>query len=227
MNTAKPDHTTDNMGTGGPSTGHMKGVMFTTSSEREDKGEYLAHFFRQIDRGVQETLRGKSEPVVPAGVDYEVALYRTVNTYPNLSEQCVHGAPNGLKAGEMHARALQGMSRAYEKKVDELLAEYNHKAGGGASNRLKDVITAAHDGRVLTLLISDSLETTGVFDEATHSVKGRQTGTAEDEDLVNDAAVQTILHAGQVYVVPNGKMPNGAPIAGIYRFAVAAAAPSS
>ncbi len=223
MNTAKPDHTTDNMGTGGPSTGHMKGVMFTTSSEREDKGEYLAHFFRQIDRGVDEMLRGKSDPVVPAGVDYEIALYRTVNTCPNLSEECVHGAPNGLKGGELHARALQAITRAYEKKVDALLAEYNHKVGGGASNRLKDVITAAHDGRVLTLLLSDSLEMTGAFNEATHSVKGRQTGTSADEDLINDAAVQTILHAGEVYVVPNGKMPNGAPLSAIYRFAVAAA----
>ena len=227
MNTAKPDHTTDNMGTGGPSTGHMKGVMFTTSSEREDKGEYLAHFFRQIDRGVDEMLRGKSEPVVPAGVDYEVALYRTVNTYPHLSEECVHGAPNGLKAGELHARALQAMSRAYEKKVDSLLAEYNHKVGGSASNRVKDVITAAHDGRVLTLLISDSLQMTGTFNESTHSVKGRETGTSADEDLINDAAVQTIRHAGEVHVVPNNKMPNGSPLAAIYRFAIATAAPSS
>ncbi len=227
MNTAKPDHTSDSMATGGPSTGHMKGVMFTTSSDREDKGEYLAHFFRQIDRGVNETLRGKSAPLILAGVDYEVALYRTVNTHPNVAEEGVRGAPNGLKAGGMHARALQAMSRADEKRIDSLLAEYNHKAGGGASNRLKDIVMAAHDGRVLTLLVSDSLELTGTFNETTHSVRGRESGTSNDEDLMNDAAVQTLLHAGQVYVVPNGKMPNGAPLAAIYRFAVASAAPGS
>lgn len=218
MNTAKPDHVADNRSSPGPSAGSSKGVMFGTGSERETKDQYLAHFYRQIDRGVNEALRGHSEPVVLAGVEYELALYRSLNKYPHLADESVEGAPNSLKSGEMHARAIDALLRSSEKKVDEALAEYNHKVGGGASNRLKDVVTAAHEGRVLTLLVSDSLEQTGRFDESTYTVKGRETGTSEDEDLVNDAALQTILHAGQVYVAPNGKMPNGAPVAAIYRF---------
>lgn len=218
MNTAKPDHMKDNRSSPGRDAGSSKGVMFGTGSEREDKDEYLAHFFGQIDRGVNEKLRGKTQPLVLAGVEYELALYQNINTYPHLAREFVRGAPNSLKSGEMHARALDAMLRCYEMKVDSALAEYNHRAGGGASNRLKEVITAAHDGRVVTLLVSDSLETTGSFNEATHTVKGRETGTSEDEDLINDAAVQTILHAGQVLVVPNGKMPNGAPLAAIFRY---------
>jgi hypothetical protein len=218
MNTAKPDHMLDNRSSGGPDVGSSKGVMFSTSSDREDKDEYLAHFYRQIDRGVEETLRGKTEPVMLAGVEYEIALYRSLNSKLHLAQESVQGAPNSLKSGEMHARALDAMLRCYERKIDDALAQYNHKVGAGASNRLKDVVTAAHDGRVLTLLVSDSLQRTGVFDESTHTVKGRETGTSEDEDLINDAAVQTILHAGQVSVVPNGKMPNGAPLAAIFRF---------
>jgi Bacterial archaeo-eukaryotic release factor family 3 len=218
MNSAQPDHVAENRGTPGPSAGSSKGVMFTTNSDREDKHEYLAHFYRQIDRGVEEVLRGHAEPVVLAGVEYEIALYRSLNSNLHLAQESVQGAPNSLKSGEMHARALDAILRCHERKLDEALAHYNHKVGAGASNRLKDVVTAAHDGRVLTLLVSDSLETTGVFDEATHTVKGRETGTSDDEDLINDAAAQTILHAGQVYVVPNGKMPNGAPLAAIFRF---------
>src|SRR3569833_1471465 len=41
LNTEKPDHVRDNRGTPGPSSGSSKGVMFTTSSDREDKDEYL------------------------------------------------------------------------------------------------------------------------------------------------------------------------------------------
>ena len=218
MNTAKPDHVLDNRSSAGPDVGSSKGVMFGTTSDREDKDEYLAHFYRQIDRGVNEALRGKTELLVPVGVEYEIALYRSINHYPRLAKESVEGAPNSLKSGEMHARAIDAILRCYDKRIDEALGEYNHKVGSGASNRLKDVVMAAHEGRVLTLLVSDLLETTGKFDESTHTVKGRETGTAEDEDLVNDSAVQTILHAGQVYVVPNSKMPNGAPVAAIYRF---------
>jgi hypothetical protein len=218
MNMAKPDHLAIDRATAGPSAGHTKGVGGTLMTTREDKPEYLSHFFGQIDRGVNEVLRGSSDPLVLAAVDRELALYRSVNSYPNLAEADVQGAPNGLKAGQMHARAIDALLRCYEKKIDDVLAEYNHKVGGGASNRLKDTVTAAHDGRIVTLLVSDSLEATGAFDEATHSVKGRETGTSEDEDLVNDAAVQTILHSGQVYVVPNSKLPNGAPLAAVFRY---------
>ena len=189
-----------------------------TTQNRDNKDQYLAHFYKQVDHGLNECLRGKTEPVVLAGVEYELALYRPLNKYPHLAEASVEGAPNSLKSGEMHARALDALAHCYGNKVDEQLAEYNHKVGGGASNRLKDIILAAHDGRVLTLLVSDSSEQTGAFDEATHTVKGRVSGGAEDQDLVNDAVVQTVLHAGQVFVVPNSKMPNGTPVAAIYRF---------
>ncbi|MDQ2841240.1 MAG: hypothetical protein M3Y72_09420 [Acidobacteriota bacterium] len=218
MNTAKPDHDRNNLSSAGPSSGHSKGAVGTTDTEREDKHEYLGHFFQQIDRGVNELLRGSSDPVILAAVEYELAQYRSLNTYPHLLDEDVHGAPNGLKAGEMHARAIEAITRNCEKKADEVLAEYNHKVGGGASNRLKDVLTAAHDGRVLTLLVSDSLEKSGTFDERTHSVKGHPADAFEEEDLINDAAVQTILHAGQVLSVSNKKMPNGAPLAAIFRY---------
>jgi hypothetical protein len=218
MHAAKPDHLAAKSATTGPSSGSARGPMFTTSYERETQDQYVAHFFRQLDRGVNEALRGRSEPLVLAGVEDEVARYRETNTYSYLAEEAVQGAPNGLKAGEMHARAINALLRCYDNRVDGALAEYNHKVGAGASNRLKDVLRAAHEGRVLTLLISDSLEATGSFDENTYTVKGRETGTSSDEDLVNDAAVQTILHAGQVLVAPNSKMPNGSPVAAIFRF---------
>jgi hypothetical protein len=151
-------------------------------------------------------------------VESQLALYREINSYPHLAEEGVQGAPNGLKSGEMHARAIEALNRCYDLQVDEALAEWNHKVGGGGSSRLKEVITAAHEGRVLTLLVSDSLETTGSFDENTYKVTGRETGKPDDEDLVNDAAVQAVLHAGKVFVVPHHKMPNGAAVAATFRF---------
>src|SRR5205807_3551025 len=127
----------------------------------------LVCFFKQ--KTAYEILKGKTEPLVLCAVEYELPLYREVNNYPHLASEEVRGAPNGLKAGEMHARALSALEAWYAKKVDEALAQWNHLVGGGASSRLKDVVTAAHDGRVLTLIVSESQEQTGVFDEATHS----------------------------------------------------------
>jgi hypothetical protein len=117
----------------------------------------------------------------------------------------------------MHTRAIDALNRHYGGQIDGFLAEYNHKAGSGASNRLSDVVVAAHEGRVLSLLISDTLECSGVFDESTYQPHLRAAAAAQ-EDLVNDAALQTILHAGQVFVGPNNRLPDGAPAAAIFRY---------
>jgi len=215
MDTAKPDHVSIKRGTSGMASGSSKGVIGTTTSELERKDEYLRHFFKQIDAGVGEALRGKTDPLVPVGVEYELPIYAAVNTYPHTVVEGVRGAPNGLKAGEMHARAIEAIASDYERKLDAALAEYDHKAGGGASNRLKDIVQAAHDGRVVTLIVSDSVEAPGTFDEETNQAVGERTS---GQDLVNDAVVQTITHAGNVFVTTSKKMPNGAPAVAIFRY---------
>ena len=219
LNQVKPDHrAVDNAVTRGAQGSTAPNALAPQGSDQDSKSEYLAHYFKQVDKGISEALKGKTEPLVLCAVEYEIPLYREVNSYGHLAAETVHGAPNGLKSGEMHARAIEALELCYAKKVDEMLAEWNHRVGGGASSRLKEVVTAAHDGRVLTLVVSDSQELTGTFDEATNSVKGVQTGGAGDEDLINDAAVQTILHAGNVLVAPHSKMPNGSALAAIFRY---------
>lgn len=199
----------------GAGAGSSKGITGTTVTERESKSEYVAHFFKQIDRAVNETLRGRKEPLVLAGVNTEVSEYKRVNSYPHITEDFVRGAPNGLKAGEMHARAITALEGHYASRVDARLAEYNHKAGSGATNRLKDIVTAAHDGRVTSLLISDTAESHGNFDDATNAASGQAEGGV---DLINDATIQTLLHAGTVMVASNKQMPQGAPAIAILRY---------
>jgi len=219
LNPAKPDHVSDNRASPGPSSGASKGVMFGTTTDREDKGEHLAHFFRQIDRGLNEVLRESQAPVVLAAVEYELALYRASTTYGKVVEDAVEGAPNGLKGGELQARALAVMEKRYGQKLEKALDSYEQHFGAGrATNSLKEVVAAAHDGRILTLLVSDSMELPGRFEESTHEVKAKSNGLPDEEDLLNDAAVQCIVHAGQVLVAPNNRMPNGAPLAAILRF---------
>ncbi len=82
MDAAKPDHTSIKRGTSGMASGSSKGVIGTTNTELERKDEYLKHFFKQIDAGVGETLRGKTDPLVPVGVDYELALYSSTQYLP-------------------------------------------------------------------------------------------------------------------------------------------------
>ena len=62
MATAKPDHTLDNRASGGPDMG-AGAVMFGTAADSVDRDQYLAHFYRQIDNGLNEVLHDTKDPV--------------------------------------------------------------------------------------------------------------------------------------------------------------------
>lgn len=219
LNLAKPDHmAVNNSVTGGMQGQRSPNALAPKGADQDTKDEYLLHFFKQVDRGVGDTLKGQSRPLVLCATEHELPLYRSVNSYPYLIAEGVRGAANSMKSGEMHARAIEAIHASYMARIDEVLTDWNHRAGGTASNRLKDVVAAAHEGRVLTLLVSDSAQQIGTFDEATQTARGKETGTTSDEDLLNDAASQTLLHAGEVLVAPHNKMPNGAPLAAVFRY---------
>jgi hypothetical protein len=226
----QPDHNMRNNSQSGADSGHsnsgpstaggtQRNVAFTTSTDKEDKDEYLLHYFAALDKAAQECLRNEpGAPLVPAGVEYELALFRRVSAYPNLCAEGVQGAANGLKGGEMHARALQALEVSRESRVNDILAQHEKQAGGLADASVSEIVKAAYDGRIAHLIIGRTAQAFGNFDEATHRVREHRQPITGDEDLLNAAAVQAILHAGDVFVVPDEKVPNGRPAAAVMRY---------
>jgi hypothetical protein len=220
MQTKQPDHMLDNRSSGGPSNGAMKGVMFGTSSDREHKYEDLLQYFHAVDKGVHALLHGLSVPLVAVAVEHELALYRKANTYPHLVEPGVFGSPDGMKGGEMHKRATALVQSRLDGRVQHALDEFDKWVGTGhATASAKEIVKAAHEGRVSHLFLQDEAEYLGSFDDVRQKVKRH-----EDEplDLLNDAAIQTIRHGGNVSVLTAGKMPNGVGVWAVLRYAAAA-----
>lgn len=51
----------------------------------------LKEFFRLVDREIHSYLEKHSYPLILAGVTYELAMYRSINTYPNLVPDAIVG----------------------------------------------------------------------------------------------------------------------------------------
>ena len=224
MQTRQPDHVLDGRSAGGPSVGSMKGVLFGTSSDHDDKYADLLHFFNAVDKGVNALLRDVNAPLVAVAVEHELALYRKANTYPQLVEPGVHGSPDGMKGGEMHRRALVLMQSHLASPVQKALDEFDKSVGTGhASTHAQEIVKAAHEGRISHLLLQDEAEYLGNFDEVRQKVKRHEDAFDTRQDLLNDAAIQTIRHGGLVSVLPAGKMPNGVPVCALFRYPAPAA----
>jgi hypothetical protein len=221
MQTRQPDHVLDNRASGGPSMGGGA-VMFGTSSDREDKDEYMLHFFLSLDKAVNTALKDSTDPLVPVGVEHEIALYRRINTYPHLVEPGVHGAPDGLEGGEMHKRAL-ALLRQQEEAIPTELGDFDKRVGTGhASKNIQEIVAAAFDGRVSHFFFQAGAQYLGTYDSVRQRVKHTDDPKDSPLDLIEAAGLETIRKGGETRILPAPAMPGGVPVCALFRYPAAA-----
>ena len=202
MQIRQPDRVLQNRSAAGPGAGSMKGVSFGTNTDHERKGEYVSHSFKEVDEGVNNMLRNDTAKLVLAGVENEVAIYRKVSKYPRVFEQTLHGSPDGLKEWELHKRAMDLLMHSPSTLLQKALANFaRHGPDSRISSNRDHVINAAREGRVADLLFSDGAESPGAAD-----------------DLLNAAALQTLLHGGRAFVLDEKEMPVAGDVAAVLRY---------
>jgi hypothetical protein len=212
----EPDHDLENRSSSGRSTGSMHGVRFGTGSGRETQSTYLADFYKAVDRGVRELLGAAGDaPLVLAGVDEDTVIYRTINRYPNLLARSIYGSRGPALLDEILPQAYAIVrSDCIERAARALLDSKERVAPARFSTGLSTILRAAVEGRVARLYIDQAARMLGVF-EGTR--RGGRWNWGE-EDLLNVAAVETILQGGLAFELPTGRIPDGAPVAAILRF---------
>ncbi len=211
-----PDHDLINRSAAGPSSGAMQGVQFGTGSGRETQHAHLHDFYRAIDRGVSELLHWNQAPLVLAGVDEDVNIYRAASTYPHLLEQGIHGSPGTQMTPAQILRQAHDIALfAIERGVAAGMAASKERlAPSRFSTNLDDILRAAVEGRVGDLYLDATAQSIGNFD-------GKIFGGAfnwHGEDLLNVAAVETLLRRGAVHALPTHLMPGTSLAAAAFRY---------
>ncbi len=180
--------------------------------------EELVRFFREVDAGVQAHLQPAAAQLVLAGVAYLFPLYRQANTYPHLLQDGIEGNVEDAGCAELQRRAWPLVEPVFQQDRQAGLARYYALIGTGeASHRVEEIAAASYGGRVATLFIAGDTPVWGHVDPLTLAVELRPTPDAAD-DLVDRAAVQTLLNNGKVYAVPPADLPDAAPLAAVFRY---------
>jgi len=197
----KPDHRLENRSASGKSTGAMHGVRVGTLSDREAFPEYLHHFFGIVDRGLKATLDGK--PLLLMGVHEEVAAYRRTAKHAHILTPDCLGSPEFLSTQDVANRAAEACRKHYQLVAERVFAEYLEMPDRSRTlAHVPAVVRAAAEGRVHRLCVRAGAEMAG----------------PGGGDLVNAAIVETLRAGGEVFVVPQEKMPSAAPLAAILRY---------
>lgn len=212
-------------GTGARGVQNKEGAVFHGQAEGvDDAKRKTLEYFRQVNRGIKGMLKDPWAPLVSAGTEVMLPLYRQANTYAGLIEDGIKGNPDGMRPDELHKAALETLEPVFNRARQAALDQYRSFTGTGrASGVLPEIVRAAAQGRVELALIPTSAEQWGRYDAERDAVEVHETAQHGDEDLVNEVAVQTVINHGAVYAVAPEEIPGASPVAAVFRYVQAPA----
>lgn len=189
------------------------------SPDRDDVKQDILQYFHLIDRALHEVLRDKTAPLVLVGVEYLMPIYREANTYQHLLEAGITENPENLKSEELHAQAWSIVEPYFLQTQQQAIAHYHELTGTGkTSTDLKEAISGAYYGRVEQLFVAVGIQEWGNFDPQANELRIHADAEPGDEDLLNSAAIQTLLNGGEVYAVEPDQVPDQASLAAVFRY---------
>jgi len=161
----------------------------------------IVRFFRRLDEGLRVYLTDQPAPLVLAGVDFLLPLYREASSYGDIVEGGVMGNPDRMSLEELHLQAWALVEPYFRRAQREAAEQFAARLGTGlASAQLPEVLRAAREGRVETLFVAMGVQRWGHL-TSTGEVEVHAEPEPGNQDLLDWAVVETLRRKGTVYGV--------------------------
>jgi hypothetical protein len=182
----------------------------------------IVNYFHRVNDSITDLLQGTNAPLVLTGVEYLHPLYRDANTYPHIVDTGVDASIALLNLQSIHEKVWSIVNPIFQKAQERDTDNYKMLSGEKkpiAANDLKTIVNGAQHGRVSTLFVTNGTSAIwGKYDEGRQDIEVHQKELPGDEDLLDRAAINTLLRGGVVYVVEPENMPDITPIAALLRY---------
>jgi hypothetical protein len=191
--------------------GHGGGEAF-------EENNYL-RFFQAVDQGLQDFLLRSQAPLVLAGVDYLLPIYHEANNYPHLIAEGIGGNPTRTNKRELLKRGWEIVEPRMHSERDAAVTRYRQEAHlEHCSDDIDRILQGAYGGQVDTLFVRGDVDHWGSYDLANNRVTTHNERKPESADLLNLAAIHTLLNSGTVYTLDREEMPLNTDVAAILRY---------
>lgn len=204
------------------------------AGSREGRGEVAATFHGQgggsdardvdldrylhlVDRAVADHRAGSTRPLVLAGVEEIVGVYRKLTRCAHVLDDHVAGNPDQLRAEELADRARRFVPPSAADV--ERTARESFLAGAAATVRtVEQAVIAAAAGQVAEVFVPADREYWGRYRPGHHLLEEHDTRRPGDHDLGDVAATETLRHGGVAFVVAASDIPGGGTAAATLRY---------
>lgn len=206
------------------SMGPRGGPMFSAHATGEENLEAdLRNYFERFDDALARIDVDRRAPVVLAGVEYLLPIYRdAATTFQNICEDALRGNMEGERAEDLHAAAWEIVEPHFLQERRKAAERFGDLSSSGRSSiDLNEILPAAQDGRVDSLFVARGVRAWGSYDGDKRKIKlqsGQDRPRNGNEDLLDLAAVQTYLNGGKVFVVDQQEVPEGKSLAAVFRY---------
>ncbi|MGV8074160.1 MAG: hypothetical protein AB2L11_06365 [Syntrophobacteraceae bacterium] len=205
--------------TGTPSGAGMRPAMFHGHDNSNESKVRILQWFRMIDKELSNIFVGGKSPLVLAGVESLLSLYKEANAYPHLVDHGILGNPEDLQPEELHGHAWTLVQPIFVEARQRAAAHYMRLAATGQTTTdVREAVPAAYHGKVDVLFVAVGVQVWGHYDPDTNVVDVHDTPEPGDEDLLDLAAIHTLLNVGVVYALEPCEVPDHGHLAAVYRY---------
>jgi hypothetical protein len=181
----------------------------------------MRQYARLVDRAVRPVLLGLGVPLILAAAEPLSSIYRSVNSYPGLADEGIHGNPEGMSEQQLADAARDVLDQLYASELREVRELFDARVsqGRGATD-LTDVARAATFGAVDTLMVDMDRTVPGFVDEDSGAVTLDESDDAANYGVVDELARRVLLHRGRVLALRAEDIPSESGAAAILRYPV-------
>jgi len=203
-------------GRGGTGGANFHGV----GAGKPDEKTNIATYLEEVDDTLwKEVLHNENAPLLLAGVEYLIPIYKSVSDYKNIYDQALTGNHQYDDTATLYQQAKEVMRPYFEKRMTDALETYgNQSATARTSSIAADVIPATYYGQVSHLFVKKGEHIWGTFDEMNNQLNFHEGPGEGGEDLLDKAVLKTIMNGGEVFITEAERMPADTQVAALMRY---------
>ncbi len=202
--------------TGGTASANYHGI----GAGRPDEKENIALYLEEVDDTIWKShLNKENVPLLLAGQDFLIPIYRSVSDYKNIWPEALTGNHHQQNDNELYEEAMKVMTPFFEQPLRRALGDYGNKSATAlTSTDISVIIPAAYYARVSHLFVRKGSRIWGSFNEQENKLEILDHESDTAEDLIDKAVIRTIQNGGEVYFLEANEMPESGELAAILRY---------
>ena len=187
---------------------------------RLDEIENSDRFFREIDKSILETVsRVSGLPLFLVALPKNQSRFRSISRNPFLINEGVNLNADLMSKDELCKIVWKLARPYYDARMEELIEVYGEAQSRElGSDNISNVVKAAVEGKVETLLLEADRIIPGFINYKTASYEHGDLTNPEVDDLLDDIGECLLSKGGNIVMTPSHLMPTDKGIAAIYRY---------